>query len=251
MPSSSSSRVSVKATIPMSPASILALPAIDAGTRTRRAAWLVLSVAIACAHSWPRLVPLTPDESYYWAVVAPSRGGVLRSSADDRIRRSARHHAARRHRARCAARLAARGLARVGRAHVDRGRDGRRSRATSRGRDPRLHAAHAALARHRDARSARCCSVWSLALAALVYALRDATSARTRMAGWVLAGLTLRRRTLDEVHGAVAHSLASRSRSSRSARCALTSRRRDRTSRSRSRSRCSHPISSGMRSTGG
>jgi 4-amino-4-deoxy-L-arabinose transferase-like glycosyltransferase len=42
------------------------MPASDAGVSARRAAWIVLSISIGVRLVVAALVPLTPDESYYW-----------------------------------------------------------------------------------------------------------------------------------------------------------------------------------------
>ena len=58
--------MNAKATIALSPASFIALPATVTDSRVRRAAWIVLSSAIAVRLAVAALLPIAPDESYYW-----------------------------------------------------------------------------------------------------------------------------------------------------------------------------------------
>ncbi len=166
------------------------MSATDASAQPRRAAWLILAVAAAARTAAAALVPLTPDESYYWewsrhlaagyfdhppviAVVNRMSTALLGDSALG-VRLGcvvagtlasivlvwiAGELGGDRARLRAAAMLACMPLMQLG-----------LGIATP---DPPL------------------LLFWSLVLAALFYALRRASSARTRILAWAVAGIAL------------------------------------------------------------
>ena len=176
--------------MPLSHLTYVAMPATDAKESARRAAWVVMAFAITARFVVAALVPLAPDESYYWewsrhlaagyfdhppviallvrfgtallgdTALGVRLGCVLAGAlASIVLVWIAGEMGGGRARFRAAAMLACMPLTQIG-----------LGIATP---DPPL------------------LLFWSLVLAALVYALRDASSARARTAGWALAGLAL------------------------------------------------------------
>jgi 4-amino-4-deoxy-L-arabinose transferase-like glycosyltransferase len=180
----------VKATIPLSHPTFFALPAIDAGTRARHAAWMVLGLATAVRFVVAALVPLTPDESYYWewsrhlaagyfdhppiVALLVRLGTALGGDSALGIRLGSV----------LAGALASIVLVRIA---GEMGGDNARLRAAAMLACMPLTQITLGI----TTPDPPLLLFWSLVLAALVYALRDASSARTRLVAWALAGLAL------------------------------------------------------------
>ncbi|HEV7706534.1 MAG TPA: glycosyltransferase family 39 protein [Gemmatimonadaceae bacterium] len=180
----------MKATIPLSPVTIIVLPAAAAETRARRAAWTVLAFAIAVRVAVAVLVPLTPDESYYWQWSRHLAAGYF--DHPPVIALVVRFGTALLGDTALGVRLGcvlAGALASVVLVWVAGEMGGDRAR-------PRAAAMLACMPLTQiwlgiATPDPPLLLLWSLALAALVFALRDTTTARTRIIAWAFAGLAL------------------------------------------------------------
>jgi len=180
----------VKATISMSPASFIAVPVTDADARVRRATWLVLSCAIVVRLAVSALLPLAPDESYYWEWSRHLAAGYF--DHPPVIALVSRFGAALLGDTALGVRLGcvlAGVLASIVLVWIAGELGGARARlraAAIIGCMP-LTQIWLGIATPDPALLLS----WSLALAGLVYALRDAASARTRVTAWALVGVAL------------------------------------------------------------
>jgi 4-amino-4-deoxy-L-arabinose transferase-like glycosyltransferase len=182
--------VNVKASISLSPASFIAAPATGADARVRRATWFALSFAIVVRLAVAALVPIAPDESYYWAwsrhlaagyfdhppvVALVSRFGIaLLGDTALGIRLGC---------------VLAGALASIVLVWIAGEMGGNRARLRAAAIIGCMPLMQIWLGIATPDPALLLC--WSLALAALVYALREGASARARMAAWALVGLAL------------------------------------------------------------
>jgi 4-amino-4-deoxy-L-arabinose transferase-like glycosyltransferase len=174
----------------MSPSSFIAMPAIDAGTSVRRAAWMVLAFATAVRFVVAALVPLTPDESYYWEWSRHLAAGYFDhppvTALLVRLGTTLAGDTALGVRLGC---LLAGALASIVLMWIagEMGDDRARLRAAAMLACMPLTQITLGI----TTPDPPLLLFWSLALAALVYALGDASSARTRIVAWAFAGLAL------------------------------------------------------------
>lgn len=180
----------MKATISLSPASFIAAPVASSDVRVRHATWLVLSFAIAVRTAVAALVPIAPDESYYWVWSRHLSAGYFDHPSG--IALVVRFGTALLGDTALGVRLGsvlAGALASIVLVWIagELGGDRGRLRAAAMVGCTPLTQIWLGIATP-DPALLLC---WSLALAALVYALRDASSARARALAWALVGLAL------------------------------------------------------------
>ena len=180
----------MKATILLSLPLPVSVPASDVGARTRRAAWILLSISLTVRAVVAALVPLTPDESYYWEWSRHLAAGYF--DHPPMIALVVRFDTALLGDTALGVRLGcvlAGAIASIVLVWIAGEVGGDRSRLRAAAILACMPLTQIWLGIATPDPPLMLC--WSLALAALVYAFRDASSARVRVGAWVLAGIAL------------------------------------------------------------
>jgi len=180
----------VKATISLFPVSFVSGARTDARTRARRAAWVLLSFATAVRLVVAAFVPLAPDESYYWEWSRHLAAGYF--DHPPVIAFFVRFGTALLGDTALGVRLGcvlAGALASIVVVWIAGEMGGDRARLRAAAILACMPLTQIALGIATP--DAPLLLFWSLALAALVFALRGASSTRTHTAAWALAGLAL------------------------------------------------------------